>query len=102
MTLLSWPAQNPKAGNNLGPAKADGRQLGQQRPGLSRDRRVIAARHGKRGGASYPVIAPHALALNILRRTRASRGFPHTIFAAVVGTRETKSNRRRPRVSLNA
>src|SRR5271167_3500873 len=46
------------------------------------------SQHGmaKRGGASYPVSAPHALTLNILRRTRASRGFPHAIFAVVVGT----------------
>jgi hypothetical protein len=53
------------------------------------------SRHGmaKRGGASHPVSAPHALALNILRRTRASKGSQNAIFVAVVGTRETKSNR---------
>ena len=58
------------------------------------------SRHGmaKRGDASYPVSAPHAPTLNILCRTRASRGFSHAIFAAVVGTLETKSNGPRPRV----
>ena len=61
------------------------------------------SRHGmaKRGGASYPVSAPHALTLNILRRTRASKGFPNAIFAEVGGTRETKLNRPRPRAPLD-
>ena len=39
--------------------------------------------------------------LNIWCRGRASRSFPRAIFVAVAGIRETESNRRHPRVSLN-
>ena len=100
MTLLSSPAQNPKAGN-LGPAKADGTWLTPYQPicpgiaELSQDGMARAA-------SLLPDASPHALTLNIWCRRQESRSFPRAIFVAVAGIRETKSNRRRSRVSLNS